>query len=214
MSWKTFLPVVLFGLGAAAGFAQDVSIKLPPPQKTGGMPLMEALNARQSTRKFVKDRPVSDQVLSDLLWATWGFNRENKRTAPTAVDAQELDVYVLRDDGVWRYDARLNSLLRVRQEDVRAATVSDLSRQPFVADAPITLVYVCDTTKLSPRASRPDWSLMDTGFLAQNAYLYCASVGLGTVVRGSFPPADLAKAMHLKETQTVTLCQCIGWPAP
>ncbi|HOG50938.1 MAG TPA: SagB/ThcOx family dehydrogenase [Lentisphaeria bacterium] len=212
MSKKTFLPIVLFSLGAAASFGQDVTIKLPPPQKTGGMPLMEALNARKSTRKFVKDRPVSDQVLSDLLWATWGFNREDKRTAPTAVNAQELDVYVLRDDGVWLYDARLNSLLRVHHEDVRAATVIAAVPQPFATDAPITLVYVSDTTKLPPKIGRPEWSLMNTGFLAQNAYLYCASVGLGTVVRGSFPPADLAKAMRLKETQTITLCQCIGWP--
>lgn len=213
MSWRIVLPVWLLCLASMTCLAQEVTIKLPPPQKTGGMPLMQALAARRSTRQFVKDRPLSDQVLSDLLWATWGFNRENKRTAPTAVNAQELDVYVLRDDGVWLYDARLNSLLRVQHEDVRAATVSDLTRQPFVTEAPVTLVYVCDTTKLSPRASRPDWSLMDTGFLAQNAYLYCASVGLGTVVRGSFPPAELARAMRLKETQTITLCQCVGWPA-
>ena len=189
--------------------AADVVVKLPEPNKKGGMPLMEALANRKSARAFNSEADIQPDVLGDLLWATWGFNRPGMRTAPTAINLQEFDLYVLKQDGCWLYDAEKHALVRTVAKDLRKATLGKL-RQPFVMDAPITLVYVADKTKATSLGNK-DFSEMDTGFLAQNAYLYCASAGLATVVRASFPPT-LAKEMELKDTQYVTLVHCVGWP--
>lgn len=170
---------------------------------------MEALANRKSSRSFNKDAAIPLDVLGDLLWATWGFNRPDKRTAPTAMNKQELELYVLKSDGCWLYDAAKHALIQTVAKDIRNATVGDITRQPFVADAPVTLVFVSDSTKLIPNGK--DFSEMDAGFASQNTYLYCASAALATVVRASFPP-ELAKAMGLPETKRVVLCQCVGWP--
>jgi len=206
--------MLAFAAGSSAG--ESAVLALPTPRRSGGMPLMDALHARCTTRSFKKEVPIPDAVLSELLWATWGYNREDKRTAPTAVNAQELDVYVLRADGAWRYAARKHALVQVVAQDLRSATLMEKLAQPFVMDAPVTLVYVCDTTRGPKGADGKGiigkWAGADTGFLAQNANLYCAAAGLGTVVRGSFSPDVLAKALQLNENQFVTLCQCVGWP--
>jgi nitroreductase len=216
MKRNMYLSLSMLTLAAGLSAAEPVVIQLPEARRSGGMPLMDALSARRSTRSFKKDAPIADAVLGELLWATWGYNREDKRTAPTAVNAQELDVYVLRADGAWLYDARKHALIQVVDKDIRSATLMENIAQPFVLDAPVTLVYVCDTTRGPKGADGKGiigkWAGTDTGFLAQNAYLYCASAGLGTVVRGSFPPEALAKALKLNENQLVTLCQCVGWP--
>ena len=189
--------------------AADAVVKLPEPNKKGGMPLMEALANRKSSRAFNSKAEIQPDILGELLWATWGFNRPGMRTAPTAINLQEIDLYVLKADGCWLYDAEKHSLVRTVEKDLRKATLGKL-RQPFVMDAPVTLVYVSDKAKATSLGNK-DFSEMDTGFLAQNAYLYCASAGLATVVRASFPPT-LAKEMGLKDTQYVTLVQCVGWP--
>lgn len=189
--------------------AADTIVKLPEPNKKGGMPLMEALANRKSSRAFNSKADIQPDILGDLLWATWGFNRPGMRTAPTAINLQELDVYVLKADGCWLYDAAKHSLVRTVAKDLRPATLGKL-RQPFVLDAPITLVIVSDRAKATSLGNR-DYSEIDSGYLSQNIYLYCASAGLATVVRASFPPT-LAKEMGLKETQYVTLVQCVGYP--
>ena len=189
--------------------AADETVKLPEPNKKGGMPLMEALANRRTGRSFNSKAPIPNDVLGDLLWATWGYNRPGMRTAPTAINLQELTLYVLKADGCWLYDAEKHALVRTSTKDLRKATLGRIN-QAFVMDAPVTLVYVSDKAKATSRGNK-DFSEMDTGFLAQNAYLYCASAGLATVVRASFPPT-LAKEMGLKETEYVTLCQCVGWP--
>lgn len=189
--------------------AADTVVKLPEPNKKGGMPLMEALANRKSSRAFNSKADIQPDILGDLLWATWGFNRPGMRTAPTAINLQELDVYVLKADGCWLYDAAKHSLVRTVAKDLRPATLGKL-RQPFVLDAPITLVIVSDKAKATSLGNR-DYSEIDSGYLSQNIYLYCASAGLATVVRASFPPT-LAKEMGLKETQYVTLVQCVGYP--
>ncbi|MBR4222981.1 MAG: nitroreductase family protein [Victivallales bacterium] len=120
-----------------------------------------------------------------------------------------LDVYVLKADGCWLYDAAKHSLVRTVAKDLRPATLGKL-RQPFVLDAPVTLVIVSDKAKATSLGNK-DYSEIDSGYLSQNIYLYCASAGLATVVRASFPPT-LAKEMGLKETQYVTLVQCVGYP--
>ena len=189
--------------------ADETIIKLPAPNKKGGMPLMEALANRKTSRNFDAKAAVRPEVLGDLLWATWGYNRPGMRVAPTAINLQEFTLYVLKADGCWMYDAEKHALILTLPKDLRSATLGKIN-QPFVKDAPITLVYVSDKTKATSLGNR-DYSEMDTGFLAQNAYLYCASAGLATVVRASFPPT-LAKEMRLKDNQYVTLCQCVGWP--
>ena len=189
--------------------AAETVVKLPEPNKKGGMPLMEALANRKTSRSFNSKAAIQPDMLGDLLWATWGYNRPGLRTAPTAINLQELTLYVLKEDGCWLYDAEKHALVQTSPKDLRKATLGKL-KQTFALDAPITLVYVSDKARATSLGNK-DFSEMDTGFLAQNAYLYCASAGLATVVRASFPPT-LAKEMGLKETEYVTLCQCVGWP--
>ncbi|MBR4672957.1 MAG: SagB/ThcOx family dehydrogenase [Victivallales bacterium] len=200
----SLIAVALCALNAA-----DTVVKLPEPNKKGGMPLMEALANRKSSRAFNSKAAIQPDVLGDLLWATWGFNRPGLRTAPTAINLQELDVYVLKEDGCWLYDAEKHALVRTVAKDLRPATLGKL-RQNFVLDAPVTLAIVADKAKATSLGNK-DFSEIDSGYLSQNIYLYCASAGLATVVRASFPPT-LAKEMGLKDTQQVTLVQCVGWP--
>lgn len=181
-------------------FAQD--IKLEVPTRTGGKPLMEAFNERQSNREFVKkDLPAN--VLSDLLWAAYGFNREDKRTVPSSQNRQEIDVYVVFSNGIYLYDAKENVLKLHVSGDFRAAL-----GQPAISDnASLTLVYVANLDKASNREA----AFIDTGFSVQNVYLYAASAGLGSVARASFKRPDLHKAMNLTEKQEITLVQPVGY---
>lgn len=176
--------------------AQDIA--LPQPVKTGGMPLMEALNKRVSTREFSATE-IDKQTLSNLLWAAWGFNRANKRTAPSARDKQELSVYVTMKTGAYLYDAKANKLIQVNKNDVR----KQMGKQDYVATAPINLVFVEDKTKEGSGAT-------DSGFISQNVYLFCASANLATVVRGMFDAAEVKAALKLKETQQPILAQSVG----
>jgi len=178
--------------------AQDIT--LPPAQKTGGKPLLDALNERQSTREF-SDKDLDNQTLSDLLWSAYGFNREDKRTAPSANNKQPFSVYAVLKSGVYLYDAKANTLVLNSQGDFRTATGS----QDFVAVAPLNLVYVADLTKNSAEAAA-----VDVGFISQNVYLYCASADLATVVRGWFNKDDLKKALKLGENEAPILTQTVG----
>lgn len=190
--------------------AQAKVVSLPKPRTTGGMPLMEALKNRHSDRKF-SAKPLDDQVLSDLLWAACGVNREDgRRTAPTAVNWQEIDVYVVKADGVWLFDAKEHSLELVVATDLRELA----GKQGFVKDAPLNLVYVADFSKMG-KASDEDrvfLSAADTGYVSQNVYLFCASEGLSTVVRAMIDKPALAKAMALREDQRIILAQTVGYP--
>ena len=181
-------------------------VVLPPPQTEGGKPLMQALRERKSSREFSSDK-LPPQVLSNLLWAAWGLNREDgRRTAPSARNRQEIDVYVALAEGMFLYNAKDHRLDPVAKEDLRAAT----GTQPFVGQAPVNLVFVADQAKLGG----PDdaTASADTGFISQNVYLYCASEGLATVVRGMVPRDTLAKAMKLRPDQKITLAQTVGYP--
>jgi nitroreductase len=178
------------------------NIELVPPSKTGGKPLMEALNERKSHRDFEK-RDLPAQTLSDLLWAANGFNRDDKRTVPTSQNRQEMDVYVVFDNGVYFYDAKANMLKMTVKGDFRKAL-----GQPNISDnASLTLVYVANMDKASNR----DAGLIDSGFIAQNVYLYCASVGLGSVVRASFTKPGLHEALQLTNKQEITLVHAVGY---
>jgi SagB-type dehydrogenase family enzyme len=205
---KTLLTLVIM---AASIFASAQNIALPEPQKTGGKPLMEALNDRHSTRDF-SERELDMQTLSDLLWAAFGYNRpeERKRTAPTSRNYQEMEIYVSIPSGLYLYDAWENTLLRVLDRDIRAST----GLQDFVAKAPLNLIYVANQEKVQdPHGERQlRASHTNSGFIAQNVYLYCASAGLVSVVRAWFDEEDLHKAMSLGEHMKIILTQTIGYP--
>ena len=185
--------------------AQELKpIPLPKPQTEGGKPLMQALSERKSGREFSSEK-LPPQVLSNLLWAAWGVNRaDGRRTAPSASNRQEIDVYVVTSDGVSLFDAKNHRLEPVAAGDFRAAT----GGQPFVSQAPLNLVYVADQAQ----TKSSDTAYIDTGFISQNVYLYCASEGLSTVVRGSVDRAALAKALKLRPDQLVTVAQTVGYP--
>ena len=207
---KGKIAMMLMAGALAAVTAAESTIKLPEPDKEGGMPLMQALANRKTGRQYKKDVPVTNEILSSLLWAANGFNRPDKRTAPTAINLQELELYVLKADGCWFYDAQNNALVQKGDKDLRAATVANIGFQPFVVEAPVTIVIVSDVKKATSRG-RKDFSEIDSGYISQNIYLYCASAGLATCVRASFPPT-LAKAMGLSDDQRVILCQTVGYP--
>lgn len=201
--------LVVFPILAAA---QELkSIELPQPQVDGGRPLMQVLKERSTSRDFSSEK-LPLPVLSNLLWAAFGVNRpeSGKRTAPSALNWQEIDIYVATADGLYVYDAKAHRLNPVLAEDVRAAT----GTQPYVKDAPVNLVYVADLAKTG-KASAPDqdfYTAADTGFIAQNVYLYCASEGLATVIRGGVDRPALAKVMKLRPDQKITLSQTVGYP--
>lgn len=213
------LPVFAFALVTAlvaastAALAQDQRpIALPPPVTDGGTPLLQALRERHSTREFAA-QPLPPQVLSNLLWAAWGVNRpDGRRTAPSASNKQEIDIYVVLPDGAYRWDAKGHLLAPVAAGDLRGATGS----QPFVATAAANLVYVADMGKVGRPATDPQQMVnvgADAGFIAQNVYLFCASEGLATVVRAMVPRDTLAKALKLGESQVIVLAQTVGYPA-
>ncbi len=177
-------------------------IKLPAPDRTGGKPLMESLNKRKSTRSF-SGKELSSRQLSDLLWAANGFNRDDKRTAPTANNRQELELYVVLKDGIYFYNAKEHKLTLINKGDYRKNT----GMQEFVAEAPLNILFVSDSEK----ASSLHYSYTDCGFISQNIYLYCASEGLGTVVRGSFDKKVLHDLLKLSPTHEVLLSQTVGY---
>ena len=204
---KSNLIVALISAGCL--LAQDLKpVSLPQPQTDSGRPLMQVLKARKTTRDFTADK-LSPQMLSNLLWAAFGVNRpDGRRTAPSAMNRQEIDIYVATADGLSVYNAQANRLEPVLAPDIRAAT----GTQAFVATAPLDLVYVADLAKAGSEPDADLYTAADTGFIAQNVYLFCASEGLATVVRGSIDRASLGKAMKLRPEQKIILAQTVGYP--
>ncbi len=187
------------------------AIQLPAPQTDGGKPLMQVLRTRHTSREFATTK-LPRQVLSNMLWAGFGVNREDgKRTAPSAMNWQEIDVYVFLEEGTYVYQAKENALKPVAAGDLRAATGS----QPFVATVPVNLVYIADFSKTGTAApdQRDVWSSSHAGFIAQNVYLFCASEGLNVVVRGLVDRDALAKRLQLRPNQRIWLAQSVGYPA-
>lgn len=187
------------------------SIRLPAPTVTGGMPLMQALAARQSRREF-QPTLLPEQTLSDLLWAAAGVNRAELggRTAPSAMNAQEIDVYAALATGLYRYEPKAHVLHLVAAMDVRRVT----GYQDFVDTAPLDLVYVADhgRMKMIPAARRESYASIAAGAMAQNVYLYCASAGLATVMRAWFDQHALGQSMGLDTDQQILLTQTVGLP--
>jgi len=186
-------------------------LELPSPQTEGGKPLMQVLKERKSSRDF-SSKPLPPQVLSNLLWAAFGVNRpDGRRTAPSARNMQEIDIYVALPEGLFLYDAKAHRLNPVVAEDLRGAT----GTQPFVAQAPVNLIYVADSARMGSGSeeSKNFYAAADTGFIAQNVYLFCASEGLATVVRALVDREKLAPRMKLRPEQRIVLAQTVGYPA-
>ena len=206
------LVIFLFLFGFGLSHAQDIkTIQLPSPQTEIGRPLMQTLKLRQSSRSFdTKALPLQD--LSNLLWAAHGINRpeSGKRTAPSAMNWQEADVYVALPEGLYLHNVKEHSLIPVIPKDLRAAT----GKQSFVKEAPLNLVYVVDFARVTGAREEDKiiWSAADVGFIAQNVYLYCASQGLAVVVRGLIDKAALAQEMNLRPEQKIVLAQTVGYP--
>ena len=184
----------------AAGTANAADIKLPEHTANGGMPLMEAIAARRSGRTF-DTKMLSDQVLADLLWATWGISSEDgKRVVPTARNRQDIDLYILLPTGSYRYDAAKNTLVQLGSEDLRPILAKE---QKFAGDAPVHLLFVTKDKK---------YGEMHAGSMYQNASLYCASAGLKCVVRGLYDRAEIKQAHGLDGDYEVVMTEAAGYP--
>ncbi|MBD3393369.1 MAG: SagB/ThcOx family dehydrogenase [Chitinivibrionales bacterium] len=176
------------------------------------MPLMQALKLRRSAREYLNEElPLS--IISDMLWAACGVNRASsgKRTAPSARDNREIDIYVTTAFGVYVYDPDAHILSPVAAGDIRAKT----GKQKFAATAAVNLVYVADYSRAKgiSKDDRRFYGAADAGFVGQNVYLFCASRNLATVVRGWIDRETLAPALHLNKNQEIILAQSVGYPA-
>ena len=182
-------------------------VTLPPPEKTGGKPLMEVIATRKSSRDFNVTGKLSAQEISNLLWCANGFRDEKMRTAPSAVNAQAVDIYVFMSNGIWLYEPKEHALRLFKKGDFRKHT----GKQPFVTKAAINLVFVYDKTRW-PRPGKNDgrWALADAAYCSENVYLYCASAGLKTVVRGMFDERALRVLLKLTPEQIPVLTQSVG----
>ncbi len=195
---------------SATLFAQN--IKLPAPDKKGGKPLMQVLNNRKSGRVFnEKQQPLSDKHLSNLLWAAFGVNREDgRRTAPSSRNVQDIDIYVVMAKGTYLYDAVKHELKEISVKDLREFT----GMQDFVKTAAVNLVFVSDYSKFgnADDVSKAKVAAINTGFISENAYLYCASAGLVTVGRAMFDEKVLSEKLMLNINQHITFTQSVGYP--
>jgi nitroreductase len=195
---------------SGAGAERARTKELPPPRASGGKPLIDALKLRRSIREYA-DRSLPPQVLSDLLWAAFGVNRPSgDRTAPYWRHVMVIDVYAALADGAWLYDPKQHRLERRLDAGVRSQT----GTQDFVGTAPLNLIYVAHGERMqdiSPEERRL-YASVDTGFIGQNVYLFCASEGLATVFRGSVDTKKLGATMQLGDGQFVTFAQTVGYP--
>jgi nitroreductase len=210
LPFRAMMAAAGLGLCAALSWAEELKpVSLPPPQTDGGKPLMQALKERKTEREFKTD-PLPAQVLSDLLWAAFGINRPaiDHRTAPSAMNSQEIDIYVALREGLYLYEAKPHRLTPVAGGDLRAKT----GGQPFATNAPVTLIFVADLSRMvkARAADRERYAGIDTGYISQNVYLYCASAGLGTVVH-DLDRAPLTPAMKLRDEQKIILAQAVGY---
>lgn len=197
------LATALIAAMSSNALAQEV-ISLPAPVRTGGKPLMEVLNERKSAHSYI-NKDLDLQTLSDILWCAYGFNRPDKRTVPSAANAQEMSIYVLLNKGAYLYDAKTNKLTEVAKGSFKDYLAN--KQQPYVNNVPVHLAFVGNLDK--SKAGR-DGMLLDVGYISQNVYLYCASKGLGTVARASFDRKNLPVALKLNKNQEVLLVQAIG----
>ena len=187
--------------------AQEVK-QLPQPDMQLSVTLTEALQKRRSDREYNADRDITDQQLSQILWAACGVNRPDKKllTIPTAINAQDIQVYVCRKDGVALYQPYDNTLKKVSGEDIRPLLAE---RQQNMKNAPVFLLIVSDQEKF--RHNAEVYGAMDAGYASQDICLMCAALGLKTVPRAMMNKEAVAKALGLGEKQILELNHPIGY---
>ncbi len=191
---------------ACSLFTQDQkTIVLNPPETTRGLSVIKALSLRASIKEF-DTTSLKIKDLSDLLWAANGINRPelSKRTAPSAQNAQDIDVYVFMKSGIYLYDANKH-LLDLNVEGDHRMLIA--GRQENVAKAPVILLLVSDVSRFRSGTDslRIIWGAMDAGIVSQNISLFCASVGFATVPRASMDQQKLREILKLKDTQHIML---------
>lgn len=214
----SLIAAVIFCFASSSLAAELNPVKLPPPDLKGGKSLLQSLQERKTSRSF-SSKKLPPEVLSNLLWAACGINRpeSGKRTAPSALNWQEIDVYVALEEGLYLYNAKTHALDPVLKKDLRKNTVAILQpAKTQVVNAPVQLIYVANYSKMGLGSGEDKivYSSVDTGFIAQNVYLYCASTGLSTVVRGMVDKDRLAKDMQLGDQQKIVLVHTVGYPQP
>lgn len=182
---------------AWTGMGAEVK-ELPVPNKTGGMPLMEAIDARKTGRSYNPEHKVDDQTLSEILWVAWGVNNHGTRTIPTARNKQNMELYVLTPEGTWRYEGADNKLVKVNDKNLIPLCV----QQDFVEKAPVHLLYV---------AKEEGWGAAHVGSAYQNVYLYATSRGMQTVIRGMIDRDALTRELGLTDGRKAMLHQTIGY---
>ncbi|MBQ9465977.1 MAG: nitroreductase family protein [Muribaculaceae bacterium] len=186
----------------AASTVTTMAQILPAPQTTGGRPLMDMMAQRQSLRDIDPNSTVSRQDLSNILWAAWGITHDGKHTVATAMNRQELILYVITATEISRFNPETNTLTVVNRGDFRNV----VGRQDFAKTAPLNIALVVDTNK----QARTEFQAYTTGAASQNIYLYCAQAGLKTVVRAMLNDAELSKAMKLPENELLLYVQTVG----
>lgn len=195
----------------ATGYAADKEIKLTKPNMNRPTTAMKAFSERKSTREYA-DKALSHADLSDLLWAANGFNRpeEGKRTAPSAMNRQDVDVYVVLPEGTYLYDAKEHKLVLIAEGDYRAM-IAD--KQNFASKAPLSLLLVTDLSRLGD-AQNERTKLMgavDVGIVCQNISLFCATANLATVARAGMDTNKLKEVLKLKDTQLPLMNHPVGY---
>lgn len=211
MMMKKMFVFLIALMACSSMLAQDI-IKLPNPnvETSSKMTLMQALQQRKSVREY-SARDVTNDMLSVVLWAACGYNRpEEKRiTAPSAINAQDIEVYVCCKDGAFLYNPAKNQLEKVSSEDLRYAVAG---RQSFAKTAPLCLVLVSNLNKFRNPTRDIVLGAMDAGYVSENICLTCTALGLATVPRATMDKNTLSNAFGLKENQVIELNHPIGWP--
>ena len=196
---------------SAVTFAADKVIKLPEPNLNRTGTVMKALSERHSTREYAS-KALSLSDLSDLLWAANGVNRKDsgKRTAPSALNKQDVDIYVVLPEGSYLYDARNHQLNLVAEGDYRGAVAGG---QSFVKAAPVSLVLVSDLSRFGDvkNARNSLIGALDAGIVSQNISIFCSSANLATVPRASMDSAQLKKMLKLKDSQIPMMNHPVGY---
>lgn len=201
--------ILLASLNCAC--AQNETIRLNQPSTVRNVDVMKAFQDRHSTHDSYSSKEISHQDLSDLLWAANGYNRpsEKKRTAPSCMNWQDIDIYVCTADGAYLYDATTSTLTLVNKGDFRKDVAG---RQLGVAPAPVMLVLVSNTEKTGRSGNEAlTMQAIDAGIVSQNISLFCSGAGLSTVVRGSMDKEALKKDLKLKDSQILLLNHPVGY---
>jgi SagB-type dehydrogenase family enzyme len=194
----------------------DTIKALPEPQKDLPFPLMQALENRRTKRKWT-EAAVSEQDLSNLLWAACGITvratrtGKQKRTAPSAANCQEIRIFVALPEGLYEYDETNHTLVPRMNKDIR----DKIGTQKMMKSAPVGIVFVSDYSRMKTYLSKDDarkWfvSGTDAGFISQNIYLYCAAANLSTAVLGLVDREGLGRILGLSPHEKVVYTQVVG----